>query len=35
LDALSAALMTLLPQDYREPDETVKLWSDFLNRMFW
>ena len=34
LDALQAALMTLLPQDYREPDD-VKLLSDFLNRMFW
>lgn len=34
LDALAAALMALLPQDYREPDE-VKLLSDFLNRMFW
>lgn len=34
LDTLAAALMTLLPQDYDEPDE-VKLLSDFLNRMFW
>jgi len=31
---VQAALMTLLPQDYREPNE-VKLLSDFLNRMFW
>lgn len=35
LDALEAALIALLPQDYREPDETVKLLSSFLNRMFW
>lgn len=34
LDRLQAALITLLPQDYREPDE-VKLLSGFLNRMFW
>ena len=34
LDHLQAALIALLPQDYREPDE-VKLLSGFLNRMFW
>jgi len=34
LDALQAALMTLLPTDYREPDE-VKLLSHTLNHMFW
>jgi 1-acyl-sn-glycerol-3-phosphate acyltransferase len=34
LDHLQAALITLLPQDYCEPDE-VKLLSSFLNRMFW
>ncbi len=34
LDALQAALMTLLPIDYREPDE-VKLLSHALNHMFW
>lgn len=34
LDELQTALITLLPQDYREPDE-VKLLSGFLNRMFW
>lgn len=34
LDTLQMALIALLPQDYREPDETVKLLSDFLNRMF-
>lgn len=34
LDHLQAALIGLLSQDYREPDE-VKLLSDCLNRMFW
>jgi len=34
LDALQAALMNLLPQDYREP-EGLKLWRKFLNQMFW
>lgn len=34
LDELQAALLALLPPDYREPDE-VKLLSGFLNRMFW
>lgn len=34
LDHLQAALIALLPQDYREPDE-MKLLRGFLNRMFW
>lgn len=32
LDALQEALMDLLPEDYREPDEP-KLFRDFLNHM--
>lgn len=34
LDTLQAALMDLLPQDYREPDE-LKVLRSFLNHMFW
>jgi 1-acyl-sn-glycerol-3-phosphate acyltransferase len=34
LDALQAALIDLLPKDYREPDQ-LKLCQNFLNRMLW
>lgn len=34
LDTLQAALIDLLPEDYREPDG-VKLWRHFLNHMLW